>query len=279
MVLSVITSIVSASFQLANELSTTIQTLIMKHLFTSTSNSTDSSYTTLNLANTNGFYTDGSVTSLNSTGTSIGNYIVNYTTLPSHPATTQGLTIMFKMKLTTSVTYSSNNSKYAILRTKAEALEDGFLAIHLANSTGLTIPSLWLQYYPTCVSATGNNKLINYYGTVASNNLAYDNTFHHYTFTIIPTDSTGNYVTIKSYKNGTLIATQSNQGNTATNHFNNFLTMKRIEFFPPSFTIVGSPTIHSYSPATCRIADFRIYNKELNATEINTCKNGGELAS
>lgn len=277
MVLSIITSIASATYRITNAIST-IQTLIMKHLFTSTSNSPDSSYTTLNLANTNGFYTDGSVASLNCTGTSIGNYILNYTTLPSHPETTQGLTIMFQMKLTSSVTYSSNNTKYLIAQSRSETLEDALWTINLSNSTG-TVPTLWFQFFPNAISGSGNNKVVNYYGSIASTNLAYDNTYHHYTFTIIPTNSTGNYVTIKSYKNGTLISTQATQGNTATNHFNNFLTMKRIEFFPSNFSIVGSPTVLTFQAAICRIADFRIYNKELTATEINICKTGGEISS
>lgn len=273
---SAIALISSSISQLANAIAT-IPSLIVKHLFNDTSNSTDSSYTDLTLLNTNGFLTDGTVKTINSTGSSIGNYITNYINLTR--ASAPGVTIMFRMKLTTSVSYSTSNNRFTVFRSRAEAIEDGFFTLSLYNNSG-TIPNMIFEVWTSPVSGAGNNKLISRYGLIGSANFSYDNTFHHFCFTITETNSTGNYFVMQPYRNGTAIGTPvANNGSTDADHFSRFLTMKRIEFFPPSFNITGSPTVITFPPATCRIADFRIYNRVLNTTEINTCRTGGEVSS
>lgn len=257
------------------EIFTGVSSLIVKHLFNDTSNSADSQYTTLTLANTNGFFTDGSTKTLNSTGTTINNHISNYITFT--PATAPGLTIMFRMKLTTIITYTSNFNKYVIVQSKSEVVEDYYWFIALFNSSG-NIPALWFQYPIAAISGAGNNKLTNFAISIPSANMANDNTYHHYAFTIKPVDVTGNTMYFKAYKNGTLISS-STVGNVNANYFSNLLNMKRVAFFPPSYQIVGSPSTWNLTPATCRIADFRMYSKELTSAEINTCKNGGEISA
>lgn len=254
-----------------------VASLIVKHLFNDIENSTDSNsnYSTLDLANTNGFLTDGSTKTINSAGTHINNYINNYINLSVGDA--PGITIMFNMKLTTVLTYTSNLKKYIIVQSKSEAREDFYWFIALFNSTG-NVPALYLQYPYSAVSGIGNNKLANWAMNIPSANMANDNLFHHYAFTIKPVDGTGNTMYFKVYKNGTLIASTT-VGNTNANYYSNLLTMKRVEFFPASYNIVGSGNTWNLMPAHCRIADFRMYSKELTSSEINTCKNGGEITA
>lgn len=256
---------------------TGIPSLVVKHLFIDTENSTDSNFTNLDLVGTTGFNTDGLVNIIESSGTALDNYIINYTNLSR---LTPGVTIMFKMRLTPTNAYLTTNTRRCIVRTKAENIEDCMMTISLTNNnTNASVPPiLILDIFPLALSGTGNNKLINRYGLIPSANMAYDDMYHHYCFTITETNSSGNYFTISSYKNGTQIGTPvSNNGDTNADHYGKFLNMKRISLFPSQFTISGSSTM-TFPPAKCIISDFRIYQKILDITEINICKNGDEIS-
>lgn len=269
MSLSTITNCATASILQIYNSTGIVARMIVKYLFDTTANSVYSTYTTLTLANTTGVVTDGALQVLDSTN----NYITNYINLTT--ATAPGITIMFKMKLTTVVSYPTAQYRYNIVRSKSETVEDGYWAAYLQSATsGTNPPNLGFIYMAIPVSGSGNNKVNPLtFIQIPYTSMAYDSTYHHYTITINPTDGTGNNLYQEIFKDATKI-TQATAGSTATNHYNNFLQMKRVGLFPSSFSLVGSTVTVSNVPAICRITDFRIYSKVLSGSEITNCMNG-----
>jgi hypothetical protein len=269
MALSTITNCATTAILKIYNSVTTVSTMIVKYLFDTTANSEYSTYSTLTLANTSGVVTDGSLQVLDSSG----NYITNYINLTT--ATAPGITIMFKMKLTTVVNYPTAQYRYNIAMSKSESLEDGYWAVYLQSGTGnASPPNFCFIYMPSPVSGSGNNKVNPMvFLQIPSSVMSYDNAYHHYAITINPTDGTGNNFYLENFLDATKY-TSTTGGNTVTNNYNNFLQMKRVGLFPASFSIVGQTVTVSNVPAICRITDFRIYSKVLSSLEITHCMNG-----